>query len=70
MTSPPVLVVVISGSVPRRPTRVKRASWDDREVLNARLGAETVESDTRDALRRGNRSKDISGGRRQFLGRG
>ncbi len=60
MTSPPVLVVVISGSVPRRPTRVRRASWDGRVVANPRVKAtDEVERFARAALRRGERRKDI-----------
>jgi hypothetical protein len=62
MTSPPLLVVVISGSVPRRPTRVRRASWDGRVVVNARVKAEDIERGVRAALRSGESRKDILGG--------
>jgi hypothetical protein len=60
MISPPVLVVVNSGSVPRRPTRVRRASWDGRVVVNAReRAAEEVRRGARVALRRGESKNDI-----------
>jgi hypothetical protein len=61
MTSPPLLVVVISGSVPRRPTRVRRASWDGRVTVNARVKAEDVERGARAVLRSGESRKDILG---------
>jgi hypothetical protein len=61
MTSPPLLVVVISGSVPRRPTRVRRASWDGRVMVNARVKAQDVERGARAALRSGKSRKDILG---------
>jgi hypothetical protein len=61
MISLPVLVVVSSGSVPMRPTRVRRASWVARLVVNARLSVEGAEKGARAALRRGERRDNIAG---------
>jgi hypothetical protein len=60
MISPPFLVVVISGSAPRRPTRVRRASWDGRVEENARATmAEEVARGARVTMRRGERVDNI-----------
>ena len=60
MISPPFLVVVISGSEPRRPTTVRRASWDGRVVENARARvAEEVRRGARVTMRRGESANDI-----------
>jgi hypothetical protein len=60
MTSLPFLVVVISGSAPRRPTRVRRASWDGRLVENARARvAEELRRGARVTMRSGESANDI-----------
>lgn len=59
ITSPPELVVVTSGSVPRRPTRVRRASWDGLVLANVRVKAEDEEKGARAALRSGERRNNM-----------
>ena len=60
MISLPELVVVNSGSVPRRPTRVSRASWEGRDMVKVRVRkAEEEESGAKADLRREERRKDM-----------
>lgn len=58
MTSPPVDVLVISGSVPRRPITVRRATWEGRVVEKLRANDDVVMG-ARAKLRSGDRRKDI-----------